>query len=383
VRWTALPLLAASLTRDPALISGITLTSFLPWFLLSLLSGALVDRIDRRKAMGVANVLRAGLVAGLGIAIMVDVATIYLLYAVGFLMGSAETVSDNAAQAILPSLVRRDQLEKANGRMYAAEIVTNQFAGPPLGGFLFAAAAAMPFFVDSATFAISALLVLSFTGTFRGGRKGGIPEGTIRQDIVEGLRWLWGHRLIRTFAIMLGVWNGISTAGQAIFVLFALEILGLDELGYGLVLSAITAGSLVGSIIAPRLSKLGAGKTLIAQVFLGALSALGIAVTSNPFVVAAMLVVSGVTIVVWNVITVSLRQSIIPDHLLGRVNSVYRLMGWGSMPIGAAVGGFLAAGFGLRAPFFVESAVLFAMALAAVPVINDRTIREARATDAP
>jgi MFS family permease len=347
------------------------------------LSGALVDRIDRRKAMGVANVLRAGLVAGLGIAIMVDVATIYLLYAVGFLMGSAETVFDNASQAILPSLVRRDQLEKANGRLYAAEIVTNQFAGPPLGGFLFAAAAAMPFFVDSATFAISALLVLSFTGTFRGGEEGGIRESTIRQDIVEGLRWLWGHRLIRTLAIMLGVWNGISTAGQAIFVLFALEILGLDELGFGLVLSAITAGSLVGSIVAPRLSKLGAGRTLIAQIFLGALSALGIAVTSNPIVVAAMLVVSGVTIVVWNVITVSLRQSIIPDHLLGRVNSVYRLMGWGSMPIGAAVGGFLADGFGLRAPFFVESAVLFAMALAAVPVINDRTIREARATDAP
>jgi MFS family permease len=383
VRWTALPLLAASLTRDPALISGITLTSFLPWFLLSLLSGALVDRIDRRRAMGVANVLRAGLVAGLGIAVMVDVATIYLLYAIGFLMGSAETVFDNASQAILPSLVRRDQLEKANGRLYAAEIVTNQFAGPPLGGFLFAAAAAMPFFVDSATFAISALLVLSFTGTFRGGEEGGIRESTIRQDIVEGLRWLWGHRLIRTLAIMLGVWNGISTAGQAIFVLFALEILGLDELGFGLVLSAITAGSLVGSIVAPRLSKLGAGRTLIAQIFLGALSALGIAVTSNPIVVAAMLVVSGVTIVVWNVITVSLRQSIIPDHLLGRVNSVYRLMGWGSMPIGAAVGGFLADGFGLRAPFFVESAVLFAMALAAVPVINDRTIREARATDAP
>ena len=383
MRWTALPLLAASLTRDPALISGITLTSFLPWFLLSLLSGALVDRIDRRRAMGVANVLRAGLVASLGIAVMVDVATIYLLYAIGFLMGSAETVFDNASQAILPSLVRRDQLEKANGRLYAAEIVTNQFAGPPLGGFLFAAAAAMPFFVDSATFAISALLVLSFTGNFRGGKEGSIRESTIRQDIVEGLRWLWGHRLIRTFAIMLGVWNGISTAGQAIFVLFALEILGLDELGFGLVLSAITAGSLVGSIVAPRLSKLGAGKTLIAQVFLGALSALGIAVTSNPIVVAAMLVVSGVTIVVWNVITVSLRQSIIPDHLLGRVNSVYRLMGWGSMPIGAAVGGFLADGFGLRAPFFVESAVLFAMALAAVPVINDRTIREARATDAP
>jgi MFS family permease len=383
VRWTALPLLAASLTRDPALISGITLTSFLPWFLLSLLSGALVDRIDRRRAMGVANVLRAGLVAGLGIAVMVDEATIYLLYAIGFLMGSGETVFDNAAQAILPSLVRRDQLEKANGRMYAAEIVTNQFAGPPLGGFLFAAAAAMPFFVDSMTFAISALLVLSFTGTFRGSKEGGVRESTIRQDIVEGVRWLWRHRLIRTLAIMLGVWNGISQAGQAIFVLFALEILGLNELGFGLVLSAITAGSLVGSIVAPRLSKLGAGKTLIAQVFLGALSALGIAVTSNPIVVAAMLVVSGVTIVVWNVITVSLRQSIIPHHLLGRVNSVYRLMGWGSMPIGAAVGGFLAAGFGLRAPFFVESAVLFAMALAAMPVINDRTIQEARATDAP
>lgn len=380
VRLTALPLLAATLTREPALIAAIDFASSLPWFLFALLAGAVVDRVDRRSAMGTANILRAFLVGGLALAIVLGNSPLVLLYVVAFLLGCAETIFDNSSQAILPALVRKDQLERANGRMYAAEVITNQFAGPPLGALLFVTAASAPFFLDSASFLIAALLILSFKGTFRAPRDAGIPPATMRADIVEGLRWLWNHRLLRTLAAMLGTWNAVNTATFSIFVLFALEILGVSEVGYGILSSTFVVGSVSGSLSGGAISRrLGSGTTLILLVATGAVSALVIALTSNPFVVGAMFAVEGFITVVWNVITVSLRQTIIPDRLLGRVNSVYRLFGWGSMPLGAALGGFLGTVFGLRAPFFVMAAVLALMAILAFPVVNNRTIIEARA----
>ena len=381
VRLTALPLMAATLTRDPALIAGIGFASTLPWFLFALLSGALVDRIDRRIAMGTANIIRAVLVGLLAVAVVTDDATLVALYAVSFLLGCAETVFDNASQAILPALVRKDQLERANGRMYAAEFTTNQFIGPPLGAFLFVTAAATPFFLDSASFLIAALLILSFSGTFRAPRDVDAPRTSIRADIAEGLRWLWGHRLLRALAIMLGTWNGLNTATFSIFVLFALEILNVTEIGYGILTSAFVVGSVVGSLTGSAVSRrLGSGTTLLLMVVIGVSTSLTIALTSNPYVVGAMFAIEGFITVVWNVITVSLRQTIIPDRLLGRVNSVYRLFGWGSMPIGAAVGGFLGTVFGLRAPYFVMAGGLAIMAVAAIPIINNQTIAEARAS---
>lgn len=379
VRLTALPLLAATLTREPALIAGIDFASRLPWFLFALLAGAVVDRVDRRRAMGIANILRALVVGGLALAIALGNSPLVLLYVVAFLLGCAETIFDNAGQAIVPSLVRKDQLERANGRMYAAEMITNQFAGPPLGAFLFVTAASSPFFLDSASFLIAALLILSFQGTFRAPREVAAAPATIRADVVEGLRWLWNHRLLRTLALMLGTWNAVNTGAFAIFVLFALEILEVGEVGYGILSATFVVGSVSGSLSGSVISRrLGSGTTLIMSVIAGAVSSLVIALTSDPYVVGGMFAVQGFLVMVWNVITVSLRQTIIPDRLLGRVNSVYRLFGWGSMPLGAALGGFLGTVFGLRAPFFVMAAVLALMTILALPVVNNRTISEAR-----
>ncbi|MDQ4064642.1 MAG: MFS transporter [Actinomycetota bacterium] len=380
VRLTALPLMAAEITRDPAQIAAIDLASTLPWFLFALLAGAVVDRVDRRAAMGIANIIRALLVGGLALGVATGNTTLALLYVVAFLLGCAETIFDNASQSILPALVEKDQLERANGRLYAAEFTTNQLAGPPLGAFLFVTAAAAPFFMDAASFLIAALLILSFRGNFRSERDETAARTTIRADIAEGFRWLWNHRLLRTLAIMLGTWNMLGTATFSIFVLFALEILGLSEVGYGVVLSTFVVGSVAGSLSASAIGRwLGSGTTLLLMVVLGALGMLGIALTSSPYVVGAMFALEGFVTVVWNVITVSMRQSIIPDRLLGRVNSVYRLFGWGSMPLGAALGGFLGSVWGLRSPYFVAAAVVTAMGLIALPRVNNRTIAEARA----
>ena len=380
VRLTALPLMAATITRDPAKIAAIDFASTLPWFLFALFSGALVDRIDRRHAMGTANIVRAVLVGALALAVATGQETLSLLYIVAFLLGSAETVFDNAAQAIMPSIVRKDQLEKANGRMYAAEFTTNQFIGPPLGAFLFVTAAATPFFLDSASFLISALLILSFSGSFRTPREADVPRTTMRADIAEGFRWLWSHKLFRTLAIMLGTWNALSTATFSIFVVFALEILDVSEVGYGVLFSSLVIGSVAGSLSGSWVGKrLGQGPSLVLSIVIGAATMLVIGLTSNPIVVGAMFALEGFVTIVWNVITVSMRQTIIPDRLLGRVNSVYRLFGWGSMPIGAALGGFLASVFGLRAPYLVAAASLAVMALFATRLLTNSAIADARA----
>ena len=380
VRLTALPLLAATLTREPTSIAGIELASTLPWLLFALLAGALVDRIDRRRAMAVANAVRAVLVGSLAVMVLTGEASLVLLYVVAFLLGSAETIFDNAAQAILPSLVPRDQLERANGRLYAAEMVTNQFAGPPVGAFLFVAAAAAPFFLDAASFLIAALLIVGLSGTFRVTLEPGRARTTLRADISEGVRWLWDHRLLRTLAVMLGTWNMLELATVSTLVLFALETLGIGEIGFGMLSASFVIGSIVGSFVAAGLSRrIGPGTTLVLQVATSAVASGVIALASNPILVGAMFAIHGFTSVTWNVITVSMRQSIIPDRLLGRVNSVYRLVGWGSMPVGAALGGLLADGFGLRAPYVVAAVALAAMAVIASKLITNREIAEARA----
>ncbi len=379
VRWTALPLLAVTLTRDPAKVAAIDLAASLPWFLFALPAGALVDRLDRRVVMVVANVFRAGVMVALALMVLGEASSLFVLYLLAFCLGAAETMFDNAAQAIMPRLVARESLEKANGRLYAVELIANQFVGPPVGGLLFAAVATLPFFVDAASFAISAGLIFLIAGSFRSPRDATQPSTNLRQDIAEGLRWLWGHRLLRTLAIFLGLENMMNTACFSIFVLFALEILDLSEAGFGLLLTSLALGSLVGSMTTPRFAKaVGSGTTLFLSLALTAVTFTIIGTTDDPYVVGAASAVQGWAIVAWNVITVSLRQAIIPDRLLGRVNSVYRLLGWGTMPIGAVIGGLLARAAGLRAPFFLAAAVYGLLALVALKVLSNATLAEAR-----
>lgn len=377
VRWTAMPLLAATLTRDPAKVAAIDLAGSLPWFLFALVAGALADRIDRRKAMVAANWFRAALMAALGVAVLTGNGSLWILYVTAFLLGMAETIFDNCAQAILPSLVPKEQLERANGRMYAAEITTNQFGGPPLGGFLFSVKRAVPFLLDAASFALSAGLIGSIKGDFRARAE---PSGNgLRSDIAQGLRWLWNHGLLRTLGMFLGLQNMMFTATYATFVLFALEILDLSAGGFGILGAASAGGSVIGSLVASPLSKrMGPGTVLQGTLLFTTLSFVVIPLTDNPFLVGGMMALQGLLSVAWNVITVSMRQAIIPGELLGRVNSVYRLLGWGTMPVGALIGGLVARGFGLRAPYWVAVAVYAALTLLSLLALTNRRIRAAQ-----
>ncbi len=375
----AAPLLAASLTRDPVLVAGVSFAFGLPWLLFPLVSGALVDRLDRRVVMGVGNVFRAALIGALGLLVMAGWASLPLLYAVFFLLGSVETMYDNAAQAIIPAVAGRENLEKANGRLFAVELVNNQFAGPPLGGFLFGVAAAIPFLFGAGAFAAAAAMVLSLRGGFRAAKEADSPPTTLLSEIGEGLRWLYRHRLLRLLAVMLGVQNMAFSAVFAIMVLFAQDVLGLGGFGYGLLLTSPAVGGLVGSFTSERvIGFFGSGRALFLCVVAEVIAFAILASTGNPFLAGAMLAVIGIIIVVWNVITVSLRQAIIPEHLFGRVNSVYRMLGWGSIPLGALLGGLLARSFGLTAPLWAAAGVLLVVAIIVWKYIDNEAIESAR-----
>ena len=394
VAQIAYPWLATLITRNPALIAGVALAQRLPWLVFSLHAGAIVDRGDRRQLMVWMNTIRFVITIIVTVAVAADVMAIPALYLAALALGAAEVIYDNSAQTILPRLVPKERLERANGNLWGAEMVMNQFVGPPLGGFLIAVAIAVPFGVDAATFGLSAALIALIGGSFRTAPETGAPaeRRPMREEIAEGLAWLWGHRLIRRLAILLGIMNGIGTAMFAIEVLFAQEILGLDARGYGFLATAMAIGGIVGSQVAPAVTKrIGPGPSLYLTLIGGALTSLGTGLTSNAFVVAAMFFIFMFTAVLWNVITVSLRQSVIPDRLLGRVNSVYRLFGWGSMPIGAAIGGALVTlaepGLGrdmaLRLPFFVSAAVHLAAFVYALGRLSTATIRAAEAEADP
>ncbi|MFD6067954.1 MULTISPECIES: MFS transporter [Amycolatopsis] len=354
----ALGLVAVQFTRSPALIAGLATVSSLPWLVFALHAGVLTDRVDRRRAMLAATVVRAILLAGMAAAIALDLGSIWLLYVVALGIGIAETVHDTAAQAILPQVVGRDLLTRANSRLYAGELTANEFAGPPLGGFLVAAGAFAAFAAPSALWIMAVAALFFVQGSFRVERTRG---ASVREDLVEGLRFLWENRILRILAIMVGGFNFATSAVLTLFVLYAVgpsSAMGLSEQAYGFLLATIALGSFAGSFAAERIElALGRSRALVLSLLTGAAFAGIPAVTANPYVIGAVFFLGGAGVMLWNVIVVSLRQRIVSDHLLGRATSGHRLVAWGTKPLGAAAAGLLAEVFGLR-PVFAGAAVV-------------------------
>ena len=241
----------------------------------------------------------------------------------------------------------------------------NSFVGPPVGGLLIAAGFALPFFVDAGTFAFAAALIFLIAGSFRPD-SGRSDKVRWRAEIGEGLRWLWNHHLLRSMALILGAMNAMLSMAVATYVLFVQEILGLEATEFGLLMTAGALGGVIGTVLASRISAFLSRGTSLFVVLLGSAVTLGVTgATSSAIVVWVMFLVSSFLGVLWNVITVSLRQTIIPDGLLGRVNSVYRLLAWGAMPVGMALGGLIVSvtetgldrETALRMPFYIAAAV--------------------------
>jgi predicted MFS family arabinose efflux permease len=349
VTLVAGPLLVASRTGDPALVAGAVFAQQLPWLLFSLVSGVYVDRLDRQRLIVVVNLLR-GLALSV-LAVTIGSATLPFIYAVFFVLGAGETVADTASAARLPGIVPADELDAANARLMATFTVGNQFLAKPLGAYLFVTAAALPFGFDAFTFFAAAVLV--------GAMRPAPAPARLRVDVAESLRWLWRHRLLRTLAISMGVGNVVLCGAFAILVLYARRRLGLSEVGYGYLLITFAVGGLLGTATAGRLRRrFGATALLRAGLIVETATHVGLAVVTDPWAAAAVLIVFGAHTMVWGVIVTTLIQRSVPDRLLGRVNSVYALILTGGAALGSLLGGVFALGLGITAPFWIAAAVM-------------------------
>lgn len=381
----AYPWLASAITRDPFLIALAGLVGRLPWLIFTLPAGVITDRVSRRKLILSMDLFRGALT--IIVATIVwrassdlpdldelatsEISTNWSLYLViliaSFLYGMAEVLRDNAAQTFMPQIVEKEKLEVANGRMWSAEYLTNSFMGPPLGSFLIGIAIFIPFYVDAATFLIAVILIAGIRLLTPQNQEREMPSEKkpvrLRAEIKEGFTWLWRHELLRPMAIILGLLNFLATTSTALFILFAQEILNTSVLVFAILGTSAAVGGMIGGLLAPKIStKLGSGETLALALLTFPTVALIIGLTSLWPLVWILTAFSTIMAVTWNVITVSLRQSIIPDHLLGRVNSVYRFFAWGSMPLGMLAAGTIVnlAGELVSREFSLRSPYLFA-----------------------
>ncbi|CAN5879946.1 MFS transporter [soil metagenome] len=406
----AYPWLASTITRDGFELGLVVLATRLPWLVFSLPAGVITDRFDRRRLMVSMDVIRFALT--IGVALVVLAAESHLtspepiaatasgattprlllgtVIAAAFLLGMAEVLRDNSAQTIMPAIVTPEQLERANGRLWGAEIVMNLFVGPPIAGLLLAVSLALPFVVHGGTFAVAAVLVLLIGGSFRTAAEPG-PRASFRAQLSEGFSWLWRHPLFRPMALILGIMNGLTTLALATYVLFVQEILGLEATAFGVLMTAGAVGGVVGSLAAERVvGWIGKGASLFSTLIGGGATLIVTGLTSSAVLVWAMFSITSFLAVVWNVITVSLRQRVIPDGMLGRVNSVYRFFGWGMMSIGALIGGTVVTGseslvgreWALRLPFLLAGGIYLLTFLYALPRLNSARIAETESSAA-
>jgi len=407
VSMVAYPWLASAVTRSPLLIAAAGFASRLPWLIFTLHAGVLTDRFDRRKLIVGMDFMRGILTVFVGVIVwsnrdtlpslndltkITDLETNWPLYLTlvltAFLFGLAEVLRDNSAQTLMPSVVEKENLEKANSRMWSAEALTNSFIGPPLGSLLIGVAIFLPFFFDAISFFIAVALIASLTGSFKPIESEEPREKiNFKAEIKEGFAWLWGHPLLRPMAIILGCMNGIGTMVGAVFILYAQEVLHTTVFIFAILGTGGAIGGILGGIFAPKISAaIGSGPALSLALVSGPIANLIIGMTTSWQVVWILMAFETFLAILCNTITVSLRQSIIPTHLLGRVNSVYRFFAWGSIPIGMLLGGgmvtvlahFFSRESALRAPFFASAALGFVLWVLAAPRLTTAKIDAAR-----
>jgi predicted MFS family arabinose efflux permease len=357
------PLLVASQTRDPLLVSMALLSQQLPYLLFGVLAGAVADRIDRRRIVAIVNLGRAGVLAALTAAIAGGSVDIGVVLIALFVLGTAETFADVSSHSLLPRVVKREDLGIANARLNGSFLLTNQLLAPPLGALLFAIGMALPFATNAACFALGAVLISRVAADARTDVDS--QPASLRADIVEGLRWLMSHPPMRTLALTIVLFNVTYGAAWSVLVLYAGDRLGMDEIGFGLITTAIAIGGIIGTLSYGRLERrFSLADIMRVGLLIETFTHLALALTTSPSVALVSMVVFGAHAFIWGTTSTVVRQRAVPDALLGRVTGVYHVGVLGGIVVGTPIGGLLARTFGITAPFwfgFVGSAVLVAI----------------------
>jgi len=397
----ATPLLIASRTSSPLVISAAQGVAWLPWLLFALPGGVLVDRVDRRRLMIVVDWARVVLMGALAFAISTGYAGIAVIYVVLFLINTGEIVFRSAGQAMIPAVVPREGLERANGWLIGGVTVMQNMIAGPLGALLFVVAASIPFWANSGTYAVSAVLIAMVAGSYRAAPKAvadevprvsdeagdaaGRPQPVraVWAEMAEGFVWLRRQRILRTMAVLIGLLNVTLTAALAILVLLAKERLHLSSVGYGLLFTVMAAGSILGSAIGDWLiKKVTATWTIRIGLVIEAALHLVLATSLNSYVVGFFLFAFGIHGALWSIVGNSLRQRLTPPEMYGRVASTTLFIAAGGNCVGAVLGGVIAGKFGLTAPYWVAFVVAVLVAATTWRVFNRADVAEAYASEA-
>ena len=352
--FIAMPLIATTLSKDPLAVSGLTVAYTVPRIGAVLGIGVMIDRFDRRHLLYVANLLRFLAYGALAILLVKGAVNLPLLYVIYAAVALVETTSDTAVFSVLPSIIPAKELDRANSQITGAQLVIDEFVGPPLGGFLFAVTAALPIGASSFACGVASLAFFLLRGPYRGS-EAGAERTSIWNDLSTGLAWLRRNEIVAGLVAINGLASVAYSLPFSFLVVFAQRVLGLDSGGYGLMMSFSALGGLLGSFVSPRLrQRFGYGTGIVLALFLGAVSITICGATSNTFVAAVAMAAYICHAVVWSVLASSVRQKIIPQDLLGRIGSAGRLLSYLGLATGAAAGGWMAATLDLRVPFYVS-----------------------------
>lgn len=368
----SVPLIATTLTHDPLAISVIGALAFLPWLVFGLPAGMIVDRFDRRIIMAAANTLRGGVALWLAILTATGTLELWALFVGTLVFGLGETLFDNATNAVIPGVVTRPQLDRANGRMQAAHITIDMFVAQPIAGVLFAVSLALPLWVGSAGYLVPIVLALLLPisaarplaepadvadseapDVAAGTAAAPVPAGSRpgRVSAREAIVYLWSNRYLRAMVLYTSLVGSALSFAQAATILYFLDDLGVTPVAIGFVTAGVGVGALLGSLVASRLvERFGRGRVMVAAN-VGAAVGLGFTgLAPEVFTACAAYAVGAFSISVWNVPWGALRQQVVPPMLFGRVLGVIRMLTWGMFPVATLLGGWVARS-DLRLPF--------------------------------
>jgi MFS family permease len=372
---TAMPLLAATLTRDPVVVAALAAVVMLPWMFFAIPIGSLVDRVDRRIAMWVANAIRFAAAAVLTVTIVTDTVNIPILYVLAFIIGAAEVLYDTTAQALIPQILKPEQLERGNSRLSIGATMVGELVGSPLSGILYALAIFLPFVSGTLGVLLAVVLVAIIPGSYKAIKTlddNGVelPKKSLWADMRFGISYLLKDKVLLKLVLLTTSIGFFFSASQSTMVLFMLDVLKVPFAMFGFVFLAGAFGNILGSIVAPKLSeRFGRMNIMALTIFLSGLLTSLSGFAPNVWVWIVLSVFIGIAIAHWNILLMSTYHQIIPNELFGRIHGTRRTLVWGLMPIGSLVGGVFAL-IDLRAPLIIGGAIGAIIALVGVPFIR-------------
>jgi MFS family permease len=353
----AVPLLAVVVDPHPVAVSAVVAADGLPWLLVALPAGAFADRFERGPVMALANVVRALVILSAALLVMTGAMKLWLLILIVLVAASGRAIYYSSLQALVPDLVKSQELEHANGVLGAAESATEHLSGPIVGSWLFAVSNALPFLVEGITFLASSLSLVKF-------RTRAPRPATSSTSVWDGVRLLFADRHLRILTLLVTSLSALQGMESGVLVLLATKVWGVRVGAYGLFLAVIAVGNLVGSVSVDRLvRRFGSAQTLLGAAIISGVGYLLMASASGWHRAAPAAVLVGVAVSAGSICAVALRQRLTPPELMGRVSAAYRGIVWGAAPLGALAAGGLAAIATLRLPIVVAGALQITVAL--------------------